>query len=98
MSARLRLMRFNMTPRLDAHQHFWRYDAVQYPWIPVGSPLERDWLPIDLQSVQTPQALDGSIVVQARQSLAESDWLWDSPMRTRGFTASSVGSISVRRR
>jgi L-fuconolactonase len=64
-----------MTIRLDAHQHFWRYDAVQYPWIPVGSPLERDWLPVDLQSVQLPLALDGSIVVQARQSRAESDWL-----------------------
>ncbi|MEN9537328.1 MAG: hypothetical protein RLZZ178_1325, partial [Verrucomicrobiota bacterium] len=25
--------------RLDAHQHFWSYDAAQYPWIPPGSPL-----------------------------------------------------------
>ncbi|MEN9676544.1 MAG: hypothetical protein RIS76_2440, partial [Verrucomicrobiota bacterium] len=27
--------------KLDSHQHFWRYDAVQYPWIPAGSPLQR---------------------------------------------------------
>lgn len=60
---------------LDSHQHFWRYDAVQYPWIPKGSPLERDWLPADLAALQKPLGLSGSIAVQARQSLAESHWL-----------------------
>jgi L-fuconolactonase len=61
--------------QLDSHQHFWRYDAAQYPWIPPGSPLHRDWLPADLAALQKPLGLDGSIAVQARQSLAESDWL-----------------------
>lgn len=60
---------------LDSHQHFWRYDAAQYPWIPQGSPLHRDWLPADLEALQKPMGLEGSIAVQARQSLAESDWL-----------------------
>lgn len=61
--------------RIDSHQHFWRYDSVQYPWIPSGSPLHRDWLPADLAGLQKPLGIDGSIAVQARQSLAESDWL-----------------------
>jgi L-fuconolactonase len=61
--------------RLDSHQHFWRYDAAQYPWIPKDSPLHRDWLPADLAALQQPLGLDGSIAVQARQSVAESDWL-----------------------
>ncbi|MCC6232516.1 MAG: amidohydrolase family protein [Verrucomicrobiales bacterium] len=61
--------------RLDAHQHFWRYDAEQYPWIPPGSALHRDWLPADLLALQQPLGFQGSIAVQARQSLAESDWL-----------------------
>jgi L-fuconolactonase len=60
---------------LDSHQHFWRYDAGQYPWIPQGSPLHRDWLPGDLAEWQKPLGLDGSIAVQARQTVAESDWL-----------------------
>jgi L-fuconolactonase len=60
---------------LDAHQHFWRYDAAQYPWIPPGSALERDWLPAHLAEAQRPLGLGGSIAVQARQSMAESDWL-----------------------
>ena len=53
--------------RLDAHQHFWSYDAAQYPWIPPGSPLHRDWLPDDLAALQRPLGFDGSIAVQARQ-------------------------------
>ena len=61
--------------RLDAHQHFWSYDAAQYPWIPPGSPLHRSWLPDDLAALQKPLGFDGSIAVQARQVVAESDWL-----------------------
>ena len=80
---------------LDAHQHLWRYDAAQYPWIPSGSPLERDWLPADLAEVQRPLGLGGSIAVQARQSLAESDWLLglaDADPRIRGV----VGWVDLR--
>lgn len=60
---------------MDSHQHFWRYDAAQYPWIPPGSPLQRDWLPHDLAPLLSAAGLDGSIAVQARQTLAESRWL-----------------------
>lgn len=61
--------------RIDSHQHFWRYDEAQYPWIAQGSPLHRDWLPSDLDALQAPLGLDGSIAVQARQSLTETEWL-----------------------
>ena len=60
---------------LDAHQHFWRYDSEQYPWIPPQSPLHRDWLPADLAALQRPLGMGGSVAVQARQSITESDWL-----------------------
>jgi L-fuconolactonase len=61
--------------KIDSHQHFWSYDASQYPWIPKGSPLERDWLPPDLAPLLATAGLDGCVAVQARQSLAESHWL-----------------------
>jgi L-fuconolactonase len=61
--------------RIDAHQHFWRYSPESYPWIKPGSPLQRDWLPADLAALQKPLELDGSVVVQARQSLEETRWL-----------------------
>ncbi len=63
------------TQRIDSHQHFWQYSAEQYPWIKTGSPLHHDWLPGDLETLQAPLGLDGSIAVQARQSLEESRWL-----------------------
>ena len=61
--------------KLDSHQHFWSYDAVQYPWIPKGSPLHRDWLPADLAPLLAAAGLDGCIAVQARQTLEDSRWL-----------------------
>jgi L-fuconolactonase len=61
--------------KIDAHQHFWRYDATQYPWIQPGSPLHRDWLPADLAPLLAAQGLEGCIAVQARQTLDESRWL-----------------------
>ena len=73
--------------RLDAHQHFWRYNPEQYPWIPTGSALARDWLPADLAQLQTPLGFDGSIAVQAQQTVAETEWLLslsDQDPRIRG--------------
>jgi L-fuconolactonase len=61
--------------RLDSHQHFWNYDAAQYPWIAPGSLLHRDWLPPDLRPLLAEVALDGCIAVQARQTIEESHWL-----------------------
>jgi len=61
--------------QLDAHQHFWSYDAQQYPWIPKGSALQRDWLPNDLAPLLAKAGLDGCVAVQARQTVEESRWL-----------------------
>jgi L-fuconolactonase len=61
--------------KIDAHQHFWRYDAQQYPWIAPGSPLHRDWLPGDLAPLLAAAGLDGCIAVQARQTVEEGRWL-----------------------
>lgn len=61
--------------KLDSHQHFWRYDAAQYPWIPKDSPLHRDCLPADLAPLLAGAGFDGCIAVQARQTLEETRWL-----------------------
>src|SRR6478735_770389 len=60
---------------IDSHQHFWSYDKAEYPWIPEGTPLHRDWLPEDLSALQKPLGVDGSVAVQARQTVEESRWL-----------------------
>jgi L-fuconolactonase len=61
--------------KIDAHQHFWAYDAAQYPWIPPGSPLHRNWLPGDLRPLLEAHGISGCVAVQARQSIEESRWL-----------------------
>lgn len=60
--------------KLDAHQHFWKYSDAEYGWIddPV---LRRDFLPDDLHKELRGAGIDGSISVQARQTLAETEWL-----------------------
>lgn len=61
---------------IDAHQHFWTYDATEYPWITdEKSILRRDYLPEDLAREQAKVNFAGSIAVQARQTLEESRWL-----------------------
>ncbi len=62
--------------RLDAHQHFWRYSPREYPWIGRGMELlRRDFLPADLLPLLQSIGFDGSIAVQARQSVEETIWL-----------------------
>lgn len=61
--------------KLDAHQHFWNYDATDYSWIQHGTALHRDWLSDDLAPLLTAAGLEGCIAVQARQTVAESRWL-----------------------
>ena len=64
--------------RIDAHQHFWNYSATEYPWIGPGlERLARDYLPQDLAPLMAAEGLDGSVAVQARQSVEESHWLLD---------------------
>lgn len=62
--------------RIDAHQHFWRYSPEEYSWIDDSMrAIRRNFLPADLAPALASAQLDGSIAVQARQSIDETDWL-----------------------
>jgi L-fuconolactonase len=63
-----------MPLKLDAHQHFWKYSDAEYGWIddPI---LRRDFLPDDLHKELRGARIDGSISVQARQTIGETEWL-----------------------
>jgi len=62
--------------RIDSHQHFWQYDPIEFGWISADMPgLQRDLLPADLAPLLAAHQIDGCVAVQARSSLAESDWL-----------------------
>jgi L-fuconolactonase len=63
---------------IDAHHHLWRYNPEEYGWIdePMAT-LRRDFLPSDLTAAMATAAIDGTIAVQARQTLDETRWLLD---------------------
>lgn len=65
-----------MPRSIDAHQHFWKYDASEYGWItPEMGVLRRDFLMPDLAAEMAASGVRESIAVQARTKLAETEWL-----------------------
>lgn len=81
--------------RIDAHQHFWRYRAQDYPWISNDmAPLQRDYLPADLAPLLASQQFDGSVTVQARQCMAETAQLLQWAGESDG-THAVVGWIDI---
>ena len=62
--------------RIDAHQHFWRYDRARDTWITEEmSVLRRDYLPPELEVQLAAHRIDGTVAVQADQSERETLFL-----------------------
>ena len=62
--------------KIDSHQHFWQYNEVDYVWMgEVHNAIKKNFLPDDLQPLLKENNLDGSIAVQARQTIAETNFL-----------------------
>ena len=82
--------------RIDSHQHFWIYDSEQYPWMTDElSVIRSDHLPEDLKVEIDRLGIDGSVAVQARQSLDESRWLLDLADRS-DVVKGVVGWVDLR--
>jgi L-fuconolactonase len=81
--------------RLDAHQHFWRYDPVRDAWITEAmAAIRRDFLPGDLAPVLAASAVDGCVAVQADQTLDETRFLLDLA-REHAFIRGVVGWVDL---
>jgi L-fuconolactonase len=62
--------------RIDAHQHFWDLERLEYSWMPPGENiLRRNYLPDDLRTILEDNRFDGSVLVQANTVMAETRWL-----------------------
>ncbi len=80
---------------IDAHQHFWRYDAQRDTWITSEmSALRRDYLPSDLQLEALASGVDATVAVQASQSEQETLFLLDLAERNRNV-AGVVGWVDL---
>jgi L-fuconolactonase len=66
------------TETIDAHHHLWRYTPAEYGWIDEEmSVLRRDFLAKDVLVEMAAAGIDGTVAVQARQTLEETRWLLD---------------------
>ncbi|HEX7863728.1 MAG TPA: amidohydrolase family protein [Variovorax sp.] len=68
-----------MIQRIDSHQHFWRPARGDYTWlradVPALAPLLRDFMPEDLAPLLRAHGVSRTVLVQAAESRAETDFL-----------------------
>lgn len=81
---------------IDTHQHFWKYNPVNYSWInDEMQVIRRDFLPGDLAVVVNEEKLLGTVAVQADQTEAETDWLLQLAAKN-DFIKGVVGWVDLR--
>jgi len=62
--------------KIDAHQHFWKYNQIRDTWMDDSmKAIRKDFLPEDLKPILKLQNIDGCITVQADQSEKETNFL-----------------------
>ena len=62
--------------RIDSHQHFWQHNTTDYVWMSEEhNSLKRNFLPEHLLPLLDACKIDGTIAVQARQMMKETDFL-----------------------
>ncbi len=84
-----------MSGIIDAHQHFWHYNPTEYGWMgdDMGV-LRRDHLPEDLKPLMRASGVTGTVAVQARRTLSETDWLLELAER-HAFILGVVGWLDM---
>jgi L-fuconolactonase len=80
--------------RVDAHQHFWRIARGDYGWLTaVDHPkIARDFLPDDLSPLLAAARIEGTVLVQAAPTAAETEFLLELASSTP-FVAGVVGWV-----
>ena len=62
--------------RIDAHHHLWRYREAEFGWIDASmARLRHDFLPADLAQELEYAGVHGTVAVQARETVEETNWL-----------------------
>lgn len=80
---------------IDSHQHCWRLSRGDYDWLtPSLSPLYRDFLPHDIAPHIQQHKIDGTILVQAAATCAETDYLL-ALAKQHSFILGVVGWIDM---
>jgi L-fuconolactonase len=81
--------------KIDAHQHFWKFDPVRDSWITEEMDvIRRDFLPQDLMHILMHNHMEGCIAVQASQTEKENQFLIDLSA-TNPFIKGIVGWVDL---
>jgi L-fuconolactonase len=81
---------------VDAHQHFWQYDAQRHEWINDDmAVIRQDFLPGDLWPVLQRNGVEGCINVQVEQTMEETKWQL-SLAEKHSFIKGVVGWVDLR--
>ncbi len=86
-----------MAAVVDAHQHFWNLDRVNYPWLtPEYGPLYRTYEADELAPQLKRAGIDGTVLVQAADSYKDTEYMLEVADRYR-FIAGVVGWVPLLR-
>ena len=82
--------------RIDSHQHFWKYDPVNYSWITDEmKDIRRDFMPDDLHPILIQNDIDGCVAVQAEQNEEQNAFLLELAA-ANPFIKGVVGWVDLR--
>lgn len=82
--------------KIDAHQHFWKYNSVRDAWIDDSmQAIRRDFLPEDLEPMLMANGFEGSVIVQSDQSPAENLFQLENSA-TNDFIKGIVGWVDLK--
>ena len=80
---------------VDSHQHFWQVGRFDYPWMtPEVDVLCHDYLPGQLEPILQDNGVHQTVLVQASNSVAETQWLL-SLADQNPFIAGVVGWVDL---
>lgn len=81
--------------RIDSHQHFWQLSRGDYHWLNAEpASLNRDFLPADLQPELQHAGVDYTLLVQAAETLAETEFMLQLAAQ-HPFVAGVVGWVDM---
>ena len=81
---------------VDSHHHLWKVERGDYFWIdvqkdPALAAIARDFLVEDNRVLADQHAISGSVLVQAAQTVAETEWLLRQAQASAGLILGVVG-------
>jgi L-fuconolactonase len=65
--------------KIDAHQHFWNLDKVEYPWlVPAYGSIYRNIEADELEPLIKAAGIDKTVIIQAMDSYADTDYMLET--------------------